>query len=112
MNVVDSSGWLEYFTDGVNADFFAPAIEDIQNLLVPTISLTEVFKKVYRDKNESEALSIVALMMQGTVVDLDASIAIIAAQISADEKLPLADSILLATSRHYHATLWTQIPIS
>jgi len=56
MNVVDSSGWLEYFADGANADFFAPAVEDLEKLLVPSISLLEVFKRVFQQRGESQAL--------------------------------------------------------
>ena len=69
MNVVDSSGWLEYFADGSNADFFAPAIEDVSELTVPTISLYEVFKRVLQQRDESDALEAIAVMQQGRVVD-------------------------------------------
>ena len=108
MNVVDSSAWLEYFADGPNAEFFAPAIEDISNLIVPTISLFEVFKRVLQQRGESDALQAVALMQQGGVVNLEASIALQAAKVSYDFKLPLADSIILATAQAHNATLWTQ----
>jgi predicted nucleic acid-binding protein len=108
MNVVDSSGWLEYFADGPNADFFAPAIEHTRDLIIPTLSLYEVFKRVLQQKRESEALQVIAVMHQGSVVDLDASLALNAAQISVELGLPMADSIMLATARAYGATLWTQ----
>lgn len=108
MNVVDSSGWLEYFTDGSNADFFAPVIENTQNVLVPTISLFEVFKRVLVEKNRDDALEAVAQMKAGRVVDLDDSLALVAAKLSYELKLPLADSIILATARAHNATLWTQ----
>jgi toxin FitB len=108
MNVVDSSAWLEYFADGPNAEFFAPAIEDIVNLIVPTISIFEVFKRVLQQRGESDALQAVALMQQGRVVNLDASVALEAARISLDIKLPLADSIILATAQAHNAILWTQ----
>lgn len=108
MNVVDSSGWLEYFADGPNADFFAPAIETASELVVPTVSLYEVFKRVYQQRSEDEALRAIAVMMQGAVVDLDAVLALDAAKISLDVKLPMADSIILATARAFDATLWTQ----
>ncbi len=108
MNVVDSSGWLEYLADTPNAEFFAPAIEDVENLVVPVISLYEVFKRVYQQRGEDDALKAVALMMQGRVVDLDAEIALSAAKLSQDMSIPLADSIILATARAYQATLWTQ----
>jgi predicted nucleic acid-binding protein len=108
MKVVDSSGWLEYFADGPNADFFAPAIEDPQQLIVPTLSLYEVFKRVLQQRGESEALRAVALMQQGQVLDLDATIALAAAKVAVERKLPMADSIMLAAARATGAELWTQ----
>lgn len=84
MNVVDSSGWMEYFADGSNADFFAPAIESVSELVVPSISIYEVFKKVLQECGESEGFQAVATMQQGKVVDLDATLALRAAKISAD----------------------------
>ena len=108
MNVVDSSGWLEYFADAPNADFFAPVLEDVEELLVPTISIYEVFKRVLQQKGDNEALEAVALMMQGQVIELDSSLAIGAAIISDELKIPMADSIMLATARSHKATFWTQ----
>ncbi len=108
MNVVDSSGWLEYLADGPNADFFAPAIEDTAPLLVPSISVLEVFKRILQQRNENDALQAVALMMGGRVVDLDSDLAIRAATLGHEKKLPLADSVMLATAQKYEAVLWTQ----
>ena len=108
MNVVDSSAWLEYFAAGANADFFAAAIEGVAELAVPTLSLFEVFERVMQQRGESEALQVVAVMQQGHVVDLDAKIALSAARLSLEHKLPLADSIMMATAREHGATLWTQ----
>jgi predicted nucleic acid-binding protein len=108
MNVVDSSGWLEYFADGSNADFFAPAIESVSELVVPSISIYEVFKKVLEERGESGGFQAVATMQQGKVVDLDATLALRAAKISAELKLPMADSVMLATAQVHEATLWTQ----
>ena len=108
MNVVDSSGWLEYFIDGKNAAFFAPAIEDAQNVIVPTISLFEVFKRILIEGNRDDALEAIAVMKEGRVVDLDDNLALVAAELSYELKLPLADSIILATARANSATLWTQ----
>lgn len=108
MNVVDSSGWLEYFSDGPNAAFFAPAIEATRELLVPTLSLYEVFKRVLQQRGEGEALQAVALMQQGRIVELTASLALAAAKASIEHRLPLADSIMLATARAHDAILWTQ----
>ena len=108
MNVVDSSAWLEYFADGPNASFFAGAIEDIEALVVPALTLFEVFKRVLQQRDESAALLAAAVMQQGTVVDLGAAIAVNAARLSVELKLPLADSVILATARQYGAELWTQ----
>ena len=108
MNVVDSSGWLEYFADGPNADFFAPVIENIADLVVPSLSLYEVFKRVLQQRSEGDALQAVATMMQGEVVDLDSRLALEAAKVSVEIRLPMADSVILATARMHNATLWTQ----
>lgn len=108
MNVVDSSGWLEYFADGVNAGFFAAAIENTEELIVPTISIFEVFKRVLAQRGEDDALQASTAMQQGRVVDLDTSMALESARLSTTLKLPLADSIILATARAFDATLWTQ----
>lgn len=108
MNVVDSSGWLEYLADGPNADFFASSILATTNLLVPTLSMYEVFKRVLQQRNEDDALQAVALMQQGTIVELTDSLALSAARISINDKIPMADSIMLATARAYGATLWSQ----
>ena len=108
MNVVDSCGWLEYFADGPNADFFAPTIENVSELVVPSISVYEVFKRVLQQRDEGDALQAVAAMQQGLVVDFDAAIALTAAKISVELRLPMADSVMLATARAHNATLWTQ----
>lgn len=108
MNLVDSSAWLEYFANGPNAGFFARAVEDIDKLLVPTICLLEVFKRVLQQRGEGAALRVAAQMQQGKVVDLDRDLALSAAKISLDTKLPLADSVILATALGYGTVLWTQ----
>src|SRR4030067_3096903 len=108
MNGVDSSGWLEYFADGPNADFFAPAVERLSELLVPTLSVYEVFKRVFQQRGEGEALRAIAYMQQGEVVALDTEIALSAAKVSLELKLPMADSIMLATAKRHEASLWTQ----
>ena len=107
MNVVDSSGWVEYFTKGSNAKFFIPPVQDLENLLVPSICIYEVFKRLTLDMGEENALQAVGIMSYGRVIELDWKIAIDAAQISLDLKLAMADSIILATTRDYDATLWT-----
>jgi len=108
MNVVDSSGWVEYFIDGPNASFFAPPIEDTRNLVVSVISLYEVFKKTLQDQGEGEALKAVAQMKQGRIYDLDEGLALSAAKLSLQLKLPMADSMILAVARAHRAMLWTQ----
>lgn len=108
MNVVDSSGWLEYFADGPNAAFFAGAVEATEELIVPTINLYEVFKRVLQQRGENDALEAAALIMQGKVIPLDATLTLSAAKLSADLRLPLADSVILATARAEGAVLWTQ----
>lgn len=108
MNVVDSSGWLEYFAGGENASFFASAIEDTDNLLVPVICVYEVFKRLIQQRGLSAAQTHIGDMHSGQILDLDASLALSAAQISVDLKLPMADSLILATARAHQATLWTQ----
>lgn len=108
MNVVDSSAWLEYFADGPNASYFAAAAERTRDLLVPSLTIYEVFKRVLQQRDEGAALRAVAVMQQGTVVDLDAQVAVAAARLSRDTRLPMADSIVLATARLHGATLWTQ----
>ena len=109
MNVVDSCGWLEYFAEGPNADFFAPAIEaGDEALVVPTLCLHEVFKHVLQQFGRQNAVETIATMRQGIVVDLDADLALQAAIISQELKLPMADSVILASARRYDAQLWTQ----
>ncbi|MCW7488055.1 type II toxin-antitoxin system VapC family toxin [Leptospira meyeri] len=108
MNVVDSSGWLEYFSGTNRANLFAEAIEKTETLIVPSLSLFEIFKKVYKEKGEDLALKIVAHMQLGTVVNLDSRISIYAAKISVEKSIPMADSIIYATAQLSKAILWTQ----
>ena len=108
MNVVDSSAWLAYFADEPNAQHFASAIESPDSLIVPSITLLEVFKKVAQQRGEGPALQYVAVMQQGRVVDLGAGLALLAATLGARHKLPLADSIIYATAQQGNALVWTQ----
>jgi len=108
VNVVDSSGWLEYFAEGPNADFFAAAIEATDELIVPTVCVYEVFKRICLQREESDALLAVALMQQGTVTDLSIHLSLEAARTSMALGIPMADSMILATARSADATLWTQ----
>ena len=108
MNVVDSSGWLEYFANGPNAEFFAAPIQDTERLVVPTLSLFEVFKRIAQQRSEGDALQAIAAMQQGTVVELNVPLALDSARLSLSEKMPMADSVMLATAQAHGATLWTQ----
>lgn len=108
MNIVDSSGWLEYFADGPNADCFAEPLGNVPELLVPTIILYEVFKVICRQRGEDPALQATALMQQGRIIELSSSITLLAAKLSLDAKIPMADSIILATAQTNDATIWTQ----
>ncbi len=108
MNLVDSSGWLEFFADGPNVSFFATPLKNADELVVPTISIYEVFKSVLRQRDESAGLQTVALMKQGQVIDLTTEISMMAAKLSLEHNIPMADSIILATGRLYQATIWTQ----
>jgi predicted nucleic acid-binding protein len=108
MNVVDSSGWLEYLTDSANADFFASPILDGEQLIIPTICIYEVFKRVLAQFGEERALDAAGSMGEGLLIELNRQIAIEAALVSVRLKLSMADSIILATARAYDAVLWTQ----
>jgi len=108
MNIVDSSGWLEYFADGENADFFAPIIEDTENLIVPAVIIYEVFKRILIVQGIDVAELRIADLFKGLQVDFTTQLALSAAQLSVEFKLPMADSLILATARAYDAVFWTQ----
>ncbi len=108
MNLVDSSAWMEYFTNGAQAKNFSKPIEDTNHLIVPTICIFEVFKKTLQMQEEKKALEVVALMRLGKVIDLDDQMAFLAASLSVKHKLPMADSIILACAQEHQAMLWTQ----
>jgi predicted nucleic acid-binding protein len=108
VNVVDSSGWLEYFANGDNASFFAPAIEDTANLLVPVVCIYEAFKRILQQRGLAAAQEHAADMYSGVVIDLDVTLALSAAKLSVEAKLPMADSMILACARAHQAVLWTQ----
>ena len=108
LNVVDSSAWLAYFANEPSAADFAPAIEAVDRLVVPAVCLLEVFKIVARQRGEGDALQAVAVMQQGLVVDLDGALALSAARVGLDHRLPLADSIVYATARSLGGVVWTQ----
>jgi predicted nucleic acid-binding protein len=108
MNIVDSSGWLAYFADEPNARHFLSPLSESTSLVVPTVTIYEVFKVILRETGENEALQAVVAMQKGTVVDLKAPIAIAASKLSLEHNLPMADSIILATALEYNAMIWTQ----
>ena len=108
MNVVDSSAWLSYFAGDGNAAMFSKPIEKLPELLVPSITIIEVFKNVLRQRGEEAALIVTAHMKQGKVIPLDSELAMDAAKYGVLHKLPLADSIIFATAQKYAAVLWTQ----
>lgn len=108
MNVVDSSGWLEYFADGPNAQCFLPPLKDTESLVVPVVVIYEVFKVVLRERSETEALQAAAAMQKATVSDLTTTLALSASKLSLQHTLPMADSMILATAQLYNATIWTQ----
>ena len=108
MNLVDSSGGLEYFTNGKNSDRFASVIEDTEGLIVSSLNIYEVFKKVIAERDENAALEAVAVMQQAKVMDVTSSIALQAAKFSYIFKIPLADSIIYITAIENNAIVWTQ----
>ena len=108
MNIVDSSGWLAYFADEPNAKHFLAPLSDSALLIVPTVTIYEVFKVVVREVSENEALQVVVAMQKGRVVDLSATLAIAASRLSLEYQLPMADSIILATAQEFKAIIWTQ----
>jgi len=110
VNLVDSSAWLEYVAGGPNAEPFAPAIEAVEDLLVPSIVLLEVTRRVMQQRGEDAALQVAALLHQAQIVPLDSGLALAAARLGIDHKLPLADSIIFATAQQFKATLWTMDP--
>ncbi len=105
--VVDSSGWIEVFTDGPQADHFLALMAEEAALVVPAISIFEVFKWVLREHGEAQAIQAAAAMQRGQVVELDSRLALAAAQLSHAQQLPMADSIILATARDRRARLHT-----
>jgi predicted nucleic acid-binding protein len=108
MNVIDTSAWLAWFAEEENAGIFESAILKTEELIVPVICLYEVFKVLLRETSETDALLAASIMQQGRVVDIDPEIALNAAKISTEHKIPMADSMIYAISQKYTALLWTQ----
>ena len=108
MNLIDSSGWLEYFSGSLLGQAYSDAIHDTDNLLVPAICIYEVFKRNLVQGSEETALKAAGWMSLGNIVELDQELAIMAAHYSVEFKIPMADSIILATARKFDAIIWTQ----
>ena len=108
MNIIDSSGWLEYFSGGPNANHYLPPLNDPSSLIVPVITIYEVFKVVLRESAENEALQAVSAMQKGIIIDLNANLAMDASKLSLKHNLRMADSIILATARAHNCVIWTQ----
>jgi predicted nucleic acid-binding protein len=108
MNIIDSSGWLEYFSGGPNAEHFLPPLQESSSLVIPTITIYEVFKVVLREAGENEAIQAIAAMQKGMVVELTTSVAMNAAKLSMKHNIPMADSIILATAISHNCIIWTQ----
>lgn len=106
--VVDSSAWLEYLADGPNAEEFAPAIEAIDRLVVPTVVITEVLRRLDAQGRRAVIPDVLAHMRQGQLVPLDDQLAVAAAVVGRQHGLPLADSIIYATALTVTGTVWTQ----
>jgi toxin FitB len=108
MNLVDSSGWLEYFADTPNGGVFAKIINEPSQVIVSSVNIYEVFKRVLQLRTNQDAFYAIAIMLKSQVVDLDTQMSIGAVLLSREYKLSFADSVLLATARAFDATLWTQ----
>ncbi len=108
MNIIDSSGWLEYFSDGPNAKHYLTPLYDPSALIVPVVTIYEVFKVVLREASEALALQAIAAMQKGRIIDLTFDITMKASKLSLRHDLPMADSIILATARKYKCVIWTQ----
>ena len=108
MNVVDSSGWIEYFIDTANADNFAPAVEKTALLIVPALSFFEVHRYLSRNADIQRRDACLEVMRRGTVIDLTAARAISASDIAQKYRLAMADAVMYSISREFNATFWTQ----
>jgi len=108
MNVVDTSGWLEYFAGGKNANKFSKPIRDVEKLVIPTICIYEISKVILRESDANHLLQALAAIQKGSTIALTSSISVTAAKISLHYKLPMADSIIYATAKDQGATVWTQ----
>jgi predicted nucleic acid-binding protein len=107
MNIVDSSGWLSYFADEPSAKHFQPPLRDTVSLIVPVITIYEVSKVILRESGENEAVQAISAMQKGSVIELTTKLALSASRVSLQYRLPMADSIILATAQYCNAIVWT-----
>jgi len=107
MNIVDASGWIEYFADGPDAAFVAQTLQETDTLLVPTVTILEVFGHVCRDHGESAALQAAAAMQQGQVISLDTPGALDAGRLSVEHGVSASAGAVLAAARQHSATVWS-----
>ena len=108
MNLVDSSGWIEYLQDTPRADLFAEAIEDRYDLLVPTIALFEVHKVLSRNLPANLVAQCLDVMRLGRVLDLTDKRAIAASEVASRHRLAMADAAMYSLAQEFEATFWTQ----
>ncbi len=108
MNVVDTSGWLEYFEGGANSELFAAPIKKVDKLIVPVICVYEISKVILRESSEDHLMLALAAIHKGRIINLSPSLATAAAKASLRYSLPMADSIIYATAMQFNATVWTQ----
>lgn len=98
MHLIDSSGWIEFFTEGHRATGYSKYLKDLPEIITPTIVLYEVYKKIKKERTEEDALLAVSLMNRTLVIQLSESIALLAADVSLKYSLPMADAIVYATA--------------
>lgn len=108
MNVVDSSGWIEYFIDAAGADNFAAAIEKTDQLIVPAMSFFEVHRFLSRTVNAGQRGICLDIMRRGRVVELTVQRAIAASEAAQKHRLAMADAVMYSIAREFNATFWTQ----
>lgn len=107
MIVVDSSGWIAFLTDGPLAREYARRLRDAKNVVTPSIIVYEVYKHTKRHRSDEEAALAAAAIQKTTVIPLDDDLALEAADVALQHRLPMANAIVLATARRFGATLYT-----
>ena len=107
MNLIDSSGWIEFFSEGPRVSEYANYLKDLSQIVTPTIVLYEVYKKIKKDRTEEEALLAVSFMKKTQIIPLEESIALLAADLSLKFSFPMADAMVYATAVEKNAELIT-----